>query len=79
MAAAVQPVQVGTGRDQYRVGDDDLYYGGTSYDNKSGIGLQWPSAADNTDASVEMYELTPPAGAPAAGTPDGHSDNGPIP
>ena len=53
-----------------RVGDDDLYYGGTSYDNKSGIGLQWPSAADNTDASVEMYELTPPAGAPAAGTPE---------
>jgi NADH-quinone oxidoreductase subunit G len=28
------------------IGRDDLYYGGTSYDNKSGLGQQWAAAAE---------------------------------
>jgi NADH-quinone oxidoreductase subunit G len=42
-----------------RVGGDDLYYGGTSYDNKSGVGLQWPSAAEASDAEIGQYTLPP--------------------
>ncbi|HET6446057.1 MAG TPA: NADH-quinone oxidoreductase subunit NuoG [candidate division Zixibacteria bacterium] len=34
------------------VGGDDLYYGGTSYDNKSGLGLQWPVAAQTSPVSA---------------------------
>jgi NADH-quinone oxidoreductase subunit G len=37
------------------VGRDDLYYGGTSYDNKSGLGQQWPAASES--ASVAAYQL----------------------
>jgi NADH-quinone oxidoreductase subunit G len=37
------------------VGGQDLYYGGTAYENKSGLGLQWPAAAES--AAVEMFEL----------------------
>jgi NADH-quinone oxidoreductase subunit G len=37
------------------VGGQDLYYGGTAYDNKSGLGLQWPAAAEA--APVAMFEL----------------------
>ncbi len=29
------------------IGRDDLYYGGTSYQNKQGLGVQTPSAAEN--------------------------------
>jgi len=44
------------------VGGEDLYYGGTSYDNRSGVGQQWPAAA----AKLEPFEIphlaqTPPA------------------
>jgi NADH-quinone oxidoreductase subunit G len=36
------------------VGGDDVYYGGTSYDNRSGLGVQWPSAAEST--TVPAFE-----------------------
>ncbi|MBI5666683.1 MAG: NADH-quinone oxidoreductase subunit NuoG [Chloroflexi bacterium] len=39
------------------VGGDDLYYGGTAYANKGGLGVQIPTAADSGDV---------PAPAPAA-------------
>jgi len=42
-----------------RVGGDDLYYGGTAYDNRSGLGMQWPSAAES--GSVESIEIAEPA------------------
>ncbi len=29
-----------------KVGGSDLYYGGTAYDNRSGLGLQWPVTAE---------------------------------
>ncbi|MFN2224213.1 MAG: NADH-quinone oxidoreductase subunit NuoG [Candidatus Promineifilaceae bacterium] len=38
-----------------RVGGDDLYYGGTSYKNESGLGLQW--AAEAEAAAVPAFEL----------------------
>jgi NADH-quinone oxidoreductase subunit G len=37
------------------VGGQDLYYGGTAYENKSGLGLQWPAAAET--GPVPMFEL----------------------
>jgi hypothetical protein len=37
------------------VGDEDLYYGGTSYKNESGLGLQW--AAEAEAAPVAAFEL----------------------
>ncbi len=52
------------------VGGEDLYYGGTSYDNKSGVGEQWSSAAEAEDAAVELFEVpstsTTPVEAPSA-------------
>jgi len=51
-----------------RVGGDDLYYGGTSYDNKSGVGLQWASAAEDEEAEIVQFAL--PVIAPA-GDQDG--------
>jgi NADH-quinone oxidoreductase subunit G len=38
-----------------KVGGDDLYYGGTAYDNHSGLGQQWAAAAES--APVEHYEI----------------------
>jgi len=37
------------------VGGDDLYYGGTSYRNESGLGRQWPTAAESAD--IEQFEV----------------------
>lgn len=37
------------------VSRDDLYYGGTSYENRSGLGQQWPSAAEAGD--VAAYDV----------------------
>jgi NADH-quinone oxidoreductase subunit G len=37
------------------VGGDDLYYGGTSYKNESGLGRQWPAAAES--AEIEQFEV----------------------
>jgi NADH-quinone oxidoreductase subunit G len=37
------------------VGGDDLYYGGTSYRNESGLGRQWPAAAESAD--IEQFEV----------------------
>lgn len=46
-----------------RVGGDDLYYGGTSYDNKSGVGEQWPAAAsaaaEAEESAVELFDVAP--------------------
>jgi predicted molibdopterin-dependent oxidoreductase YjgC len=38
-----------------KVGGDDLYYGGTAYDNHSGLGRQWAAAAES--APVDHYEI----------------------
>ena len=32
------------------IGREDLYYGGTAYDNKGGLGVQIPTASDNGEA-----------------------------
>jgi NADH-quinone oxidoreductase subunit G len=37
------------------VGGDDLYYGGTSYKNESGLGQQWPVVAEN--APVDRFDV----------------------
>jgi NADH-quinone oxidoreductase subunit G len=42
-----------------KVGGDDVYYGGTSYDNKSGIGEQWPVLAQSQAVSAfDFPEVT---------------------
>ncbi|NJN53917.1 MAG: molybdopterin-dependent oxidoreductase, partial [Anaerolineae bacterium] len=41
------------------MGRDDLYYGGTGYDNKSGLGQQWAVAAES--GSVESFDAAEPA------------------
>ncbi|QPC84764.1 molybdopterin-dependent oxidoreductase [Phototrophicus methaneseepsis] len=40
------------------VGGDDLYYGGTAYQNKGGIGLQIPTEADS--GTVKAVKVTAP-------------------
>lgn len=47
------------------IGRDDLYYGGTSYDNKSGLGQQWAAAAETGD--VDSFAVPDVASAPASG------------
>jgi NADH-quinone oxidoreductase subunit G len=37
------------------VGGDDIYYGGTSYRNESGLGRQWPVAAETGD--IDQFEV----------------------
>ena len=55
------------------VGGSDLYYGGTAYDNRQGMGQQWALAAEASAteaAAVESYELpveTPAAAATRSG------------
>ncbi|GAB4519601.1 MAG: NADH-quinone oxidoreductase subunit NuoG [Anaerolineae bacterium] len=48
------------------VGGVDLYYGGTAYQNRGGLGVQIPTAADNGEAvapgEVALPELTQPNG-----------------
>ena len=34
------------------VGGEDLYYGGTSYPNRHGLGVQWPVAAEDESAGL---------------------------
>jgi NADH-quinone oxidoreductase subunit G len=34
------------------VGGDDLYYGGAAFQNTRGLGVQWPSAAENAGAQL---------------------------
>ncbi len=36
------------------VGGDDLYYGGTSFQNTSGLGVQWPTLAEQVDAPLSV-------------------------
>jgi NADH-quinone oxidoreductase subunit G len=45
-----------------KVGGDDMYYGGTAYDNQSGLGQQWPVTAEST--LVDHYDIpeTPDSG-----------------
>lgn len=45
------------------VGGQDLYYGGNAYENKSGLGQQWPTEAETSKKPLLMYTLadTPPA------------------
>lgn len=38
------------------VGRSDLYYGGTSYENRSGLGQQWAAAAESGD--VALYDVS---------------------
>ncbi len=37
------------------VGGDDLYYGGNAYENRVGLGMQWPAAAES--AAVGHFEV----------------------
>ncbi|MEM7112550.1 MAG: NADH-quinone oxidoreductase subunit NuoG [Chloroflexota bacterium] len=37
------------------VGGEDLYYGGNAYENRSGLGQQWASAAES--GSVSLYDV----------------------
>jgi NADH-quinone oxidoreductase subunit G len=40
-----------------KVGGDDLYYGGTSYENRAGLGQQWKAAAESGEvAAFEVKE-----------------------
>jgi NADH-quinone oxidoreductase subunit G len=39
------------------VGGSDLYYGGTAYDNRSGLGQQWPAAAESSAAVSSVMAL----------------------
>ncbi|MDJ0753375.1 MAG: NADH-quinone oxidoreductase subunit NuoG [Ardenticatenaceae bacterium] len=44
------------------VGGEDLYYGGTSYENKHGLGQQWTSAAESGDVAMfTVPDVTPSA------------------
>ncbi|MBI5928338.1 MAG: molybdopterin-dependent oxidoreductase [Chloroflexi bacterium] len=36
------------------VGGNDLYYGGTAYQNTGGIGVQWPVLAENAEAKLKV-------------------------
>ena len=48
-----------------QVGGEDVYYGGTSYKNESGLGLQWATAAESENVpAFDLPEIT-------AGAPDG--------
>ena len=49
------------------IGRSDMYYGGTAYDNRWGLGQQWPVAAEA--GPVDSYELAPepPAAAHSGG------------
>jgi len=42
------------------VGGDDLYYGGNAYENRSGLGQQWPAEAEKSQ--VGRYEITEVSG-----------------
>jgi NADH-quinone oxidoreductase subunit G len=48
------------------VGGDDLYYGGTSYTNRSGLGVQWLTDAEDPAARLKVDPVGGVA-APAAG------------
>jgi NADH-quinone oxidoreductase subunit G len=49
------------------VGNNDLYFGGTAYDNKSGVGEQW-AVVTESEAGLEQYAL--PAAGPVAESGD---------
>jgi NADH-quinone oxidoreductase subunit G len=42
-----------------KVGGDDLYYGGTSYKNEGGLGIQWAAAADAEDYRARLAAPKP--------------------
>jgi NADH-quinone oxidoreductase subunit G len=41
------------------VGGEDLYYGGTAYQNTGGLGVTWPVVAENSAAQVRVGHVTP--------------------
>jgi hypothetical protein len=43
------------------VGNDFLYFAGTSYQNDGGIGLRWPAAAEAEGAKEDFEWMDPPA------------------
>ncbi|MDX1615516.1 MAG: molybdopterin-dependent oxidoreductase, partial [Candidatus Promineifilaceae bacterium] len=47
------------------VGGEDLYYGGTAYDNRSGLGQQWSVTAEQE--AVDRFDLPPIDEQPADG------------
>jgi len=53
------------------VGGDDLYYGGTAFQNRYGIGVQWPTGAESEEARLALKsgDLTEPT--PAESSKDG--------
>jgi NADH-quinone oxidoreductase subunit G len=40
------------------VGGDDLYYGGTAYSNHGGLGIQWPTFAENAETRLTVQAET---------------------
>lgn len=51
-----------------KVGGEDLYYGGTSYDNTAGMGQQWAVSAE-TKKPKKPYDVPPIVVADSAGLP----------
>ncbi len=50
------------------VGDEDLYYGGTTYKNGGGLGIQWAVAAERPDYRLRVkVAKAPPAAKPGKG------------
>jgi len=41
------------------VGGDDLYYGGTAFQNTRGLGIQWATLADDPDAALSVSWIEP--------------------
>ncbi|MCB9420856.1 MAG: NADH-quinone oxidoreductase subunit NuoG [Ardenticatenaceae bacterium] len=42
------------------VGGEDLYYGGTAYDNRAGLGQQWAAAAESAEvAAFDVPDMAP--------------------
>ena len=49
------------------VGGPDLYFGGTAYDNKQGLGQQWATATDTGAAASFELPIEPPQGISGGG------------
>ncbi len=56
------------------VGSENLYYGGTAYDNHGGLGVQWKVASENGANAAGSASV--PASAPAAGLARPNPENG---
>jgi len=49
------------------VGGEDLYYGGTAFQNQHGLGVQWPAAAEDANAPLRIAAAQPSAPLATAG------------